>query len=239
MGAIQILQLDFKAGDILPEHNHDDGQILFARSGTMDLTADGRLFVIPSSRLAWIPPHLLHSIRFRNRTKLRTAYVQGASALQLFDSVRIFQASPLFRELLLRLVENPDLDPSFGTLLEKTLLAELSQLNDEGLSVRFPKDSRAVRVAQTLIDHPADDRRFADWAKLAACSTKTLSRLFIQQTDMTFQLWRRHIRLLAALEYLEDGHSITETAHRVGFSTSSAFTEAYRLTFGHPPSRTD
>ncbi len=238
MSVIDILQLDFEAGDVLEEHDHDQGQILFARSGTMDLTTDGRLYVIPSSRLAWIPSKLVHSIRFRNRTELRTAYVRAEKAAKIFSDTRIFEASPLFRELLLRLVESDEVDPQFRRLLEDTLLAELLQLRDEGLSVRFPKDLRALRVANALIGHPADDRSLSDWAELAACSSKTLSRLFIQQTDMTFQLWRRHVRLLAAIEHLEKGHSITETAHRVGFATSSAFAEAHRLTFGYPPSAT-
>lgn len=55
-------------------------------------------------------------------------------------TVKIFQASPLFRETLLRLVEDETLSHQFKTPLEKLLLLELSQLDDETFALKIPDD---------------------------------------------------------------------------------------------------
>lgn len=59
----------------------------------------------------------------------------------------------------------------------------------------------------------------------------------MKDTGITFQLWRRHLRLLLIHDKLENGLSVTEAAHQVGFASSSALTEAHNQTFGFPPTQ--
>lgn len=49
--------------------------------------------------------------------------------------------------------------------------------------------------------------------------------------------WRPHARVRAAVRILADGANVTETAHAVGYRTTSAFVRAFRETTGRTPGR--
>ncbi|MFD0331288.1 helix-turn-helix domain-containing protein [Streptacidiphilus monticola] len=66
---------------------------------------------------------------------------------------------------------------------------------------------------------------------------RTLSRLFQAETGMSFPRWRARLRLHHALSMLDAGRSVTATAAACGYATPSAFTEAFRRTFGTTPSQ--
>jgi len=235
--AVRFKLLDYSAGVNLSPHCHEEGQILFAKSGTMEVTAAERLYIVPSYLLVWIPPGVAHGIRFRTETQMRTAFVDPAQIDANFSATRVFEASALFSELLIRLVEDSQLSARYRQLLEGSLVEELQILEGEEFSLKLPTDSRALRVALALISDPANSNNLTDWAQIAACSSKTLSRKFGNETGETFQQWRRRARLLVGLDFIDGGQSVGQAAHGVGFSTSSAFAEAHRLTFGYAPTK--
>lgn len=232
---ITYLKSEYTRGDVLAEHVHNAGQILFSRLGVMEVTAGGRFFVIPSTRVAWIPAGTPHGIHFRTNTSLRTAYVDKKFGVVIPQETTVLQCSELFRPLMLRLVENAKLDRSYQVLLEQLLLRELAELRHESFSVTLPRDRRALRVAQAIVRAPAKRTSLENWSSTVGCSAKTLSRIFRNETHLPFRLWRRHVRLLASLPSLEEGIPISQTALATGFATPSAYTEAFRLTFGRTP----
>jgi len=105
------------------------------------------------------------------------------------------------------------------------------------LGLPLPADRRLLRIAQALIDCPADPRDLADWAKEVGISTRTLVRLFPAQTGMTFREWRQQRRLLRALELLATGVSVTNVALEVGYENTSAFIAMFRRCLGTTPTR--
>ncbi len=64
-------------------------------------------------------------------------------------------------------------------------------------------------------------------AKDAGAGVRTLERLFVKETGMTFRRWRQRARLLAALHRLAAGEPVTSTALSVGFRSTSAFIAMY------------
>jgi len=166
---------------------------------------------------------------------MRTAFIDTNLLSSTFNKVIALQASGLFRAILIRLTEGENRDQHYKNLLQLSLIQELNILKHEPFTINFPIDIRAKKVAQALLKKPSSSLKIQDWAKTANCSAKTLGRLFIKDTGLTFQLWRRHLRLLLIHDKLEGGLSVTAAAHEVGFSTSSALTEAHTKTFGFPP----
>lgn len=235
MTLIRFKLLDYNLGEMLPTHVHEEGQLLFARNGTMEVKMKDQFVMIPPSRIAFVPPHTEHSIRFRSNTKMRTAFINPVLLNEAFNEVRVMQATGLLREVLIKLVEETLFDQNYRDLLENVLITELNSLTSEPFLIKFPNDRRARRVADALLENPESSFKIDQWADVAACSSKTLGRLFIKETGLTFQLWRRHLRLLLIHDLLENGLSVTQAAHAVGFSTSSALSEAHSLTFGFPP----
>lgn len=64
---------------------------------------------------------------------------------------------------------------------------------------------------------------------------KTLSRLFLHDTGLTFRAWRQRLRLLGALTPLENGERVTDVALACGYDSTSAFIAAFRQQFDATP----
>jgi AraC-like DNA-binding protein len=94
---------------------------------------------------------------------------------------------------------------------------------------------RAERVAAMLRADPADRRPLAALAAVAGASHRTIERLFASETGMSFGRWRVRHRMIAALEQLANGDSVSNVADAVGYETPSSFIAAFRDSFGTTP----
>lgn len=99
------------------------------------------------------------------------------------------------------------------------------------------RDPRLAPMARAIIDDPADPRTLDDWAEVCGASARTLARLFVQDTGMTFGQWRLQARLNVAFILLMTNGEIARIARKVGFASQSAFGAAFRRTFGMTPAQ--
>ena len=60
-------------------------------------------------------------------------------------------------------------------------------------------------------------------------------RLFQRETGMNYRLWRQRQRLLASLNALEAGDSVTGAALDSGYDSTSAYIAAFKGLFGFTP----
>lgn len=64
-----------------------------------------------------------------------------------------------------------------------------------------------------------------------------LCRIFQKHTGQSIHQYLKHLRLRISLDYVtQSGMDLTNLALKIGFSSHSHFTEAFRKTFGMPPS---
>jgi AraC-like DNA-binding protein len=68
-------------------------------------------------------------------------------------------------------------------------------------------------------------------------SVRTLARLFLRDTGMTFIEWRSRLRILNAIERLGSGRPVTEIAYDLGYASPSAFVAMFRKTMGVAPTQ--
>ena len=101
--------------------------------------------------------------------------------------------------------------------------------------VALPTDPAARHVALALVADPTDERALEALAADAGTSVRTLQRRFRAETGLGFQSWRRRAGLQHAMTLLAADHSVTEVAHRCGFSSASAFIAAFRGELGVTP----
>ena len=105
------------------------------------------------------------------------------------------------------------------------------------LALPLPSDARLLKITRSLTENPADSRLLGEWALFAGASKRTLNRLFLKQTGMSFQNWRQQLRLLRALELLAAGDSVTGVALELGYENTSAFIAMFRRCLGSTPTR--
>ena len=75
----------------------------------------------------------------------------------------------------------------------------------------------------------------SQWASSANASARTLARLFLAETGLTFGAWRQQARVLEAMGRLGSGAPVTEVALDLGYESVSAFSAMFRRAAGTSP----
>jgi AraC-like DNA-binding protein len=94
-----------------------------------------------------------------------------------------------------------------------------------------------ARPKHPQLQAPADPRTLHQHAAEAHTGPRTLARLFLTETGMTFGQWRTQIRLAASLPLLAARMPVARIAERVGYTTASAYVAAFRRAVGVSPGR--
>ncbi|MFK5953543.1 MAG: AraC family transcriptional regulator [Desulfobacterium sp.] len=92
-----------------------------------------------------------------------------------------------------------------------------------------------LKVTNSLEESPADNRTLDSWGEMAGATGRTLARLFVKETGMTFRQWRQQARLIEALSLLAQGMPVKEVAFDVGYESVSAFIHMFRKSLGCTP----
>jgi AraC-like DNA-binding protein len=120
---------------------------------------------------------------------------------------------------------------------EAMLFDLLLPLRIATIDVRTPTDPRARDVSDALLADPADPRTLSEWGRTVGASSRTLARVFLGDTGLSFGRWRTLVRLQASLPYLAEQVPVNAVARRVGYRTTSAYVAAFRAHTGVTPSR--
>jgi AraC-like DNA-binding protein/mannose-6-phosphate isomerase-like protein (cupin superfamily) len=226
-------------GQVTPMHRHPRAQLLYAVSGVMEITTSEGLWVVPLQRAVWIPPLVDHELRVRGETALRTLYVHPKACPSHFpERPRLVSVSPLLRELVVRATELPveyDESGHDGRVI-KLIFDEINFSTELPFPLFRPVDPRLLRIHTALMSHPADRRTLEDWARTVGLSSRTLTRLLLAETGVSFLQWRAQLRLLTALPRLAAGEAVTNIALDLGYDTPSAFSAMFRRFTGKIPS---
>jgi AraC-like DNA-binding protein len=220
-------------------HKHAAHQLLFASSGAMTVTGDRTSWMIPPGRAVLIPAGILHSIRMWGDVAMRSLYFPVTAPAPAFEATtcRVISVSPLLREVILRVAEMAALDSRVAAeaRLLSVLMDELETAHVEPLLMPLPSDERALRVADCVLENPAEGATAAALARRCGLSARTLERLFSAETGMRFGLWRQKAKLLESVRVLAEGRSVTDAALESGYSSVSAYIAAFKQTFGCTP----
>lgn len=100
-----------------------------------------------------------------------------------------------------------------------------------------PWSPAACEVARELLRTPDLHHDLARLAAGVRVSVRTLQRHFADETGLTFARWRARARIAAAARHLDEGRSVAWTAQRVGFSSTSGLSHAFRAQIGMAPSQ--
>ncbi|MDV6253003.1 AraC family transcriptional regulator, partial [Vibrio sp. EA2] len=100
------------------------------------------------------------------------------------------------------------------------------------MALPYPTDKRLIQICHLLQDQPASRQSIDEWGKRVGLTGRSVSRLFMNQTGMTFQKWRQRVRLLHALSLLLKPEPIAQVAYQCGYDSLSAFNQAFKLQFG-------
>jgi AraC-like DNA-binding protein len=225
------------SGQILSRDRHPRAQLLFATVGVMRVTTEDALFTVPPGTGLWVPAETLHGVRMDGSVHMRALFLRADAATSGPVQTTVIAVTPLLRELILTVCSEPVVWDARGPmrLVAALALHEIGRAGSRPLSLPACRDPRLVRVADALIANPADARDLDAFAAVAGASVRTLVRLFRFETGMSFQQWRRQLRMTEALARLAQGGTPGRVAASVGYASVPAFGAAFRATFGLTP----
>lgn len=236
---VRSLAITYRDGHQMDTHTHPWAQLIYARSGVMNVAVEGLVWFVPPTRAIWIPPHTPHRIGTKGDVALRTLYASPERASTVKRGVEAFEVSTLLSELILHILSKQMLDPRMAEhdRLAAVLVDLIAAAPAMDLALPLPRDERALRLADRLRIDPASKRDLEELAVEAGASLRTLQRCFSDQTGLTIDAWRQKARLIHAAAALASGASVTVASVDCGYDSPSAFIAAFRKQFGVTPGR--
>src|SRR3989338_7559816 len=230
---------NYPPGHAIDWHHHPKGQLIYGISGVMTVTTQAGVWVIPPGRAVWVPAGIEHKVDIAGVGRMRSLFVAADAARDMPGECAVVTVPGLLRELILAAVELPKLYDEAGPdgRLMRVILDQLRRLKPTPLYLPNPSDARLKRIADAVAADPADRTPLDEWATRAGASARTLARLFVKQTGLTFGAWRQQARLLKALEWLAEGRPVTAVALDLGYESPSAFIAMFRRAFRVSPGR--
>ncbi len=223
------------------EFRMDRHYLLYALKGTLRLEAGGRRWLLPPARAALIKAD--HPVAISILTPLTSASVLFAPDFipEPEQALVVFDISPLARELITECLNwGPETSvlPPYARQVFQTLAAVVEKLvkNPSPCVLPIPQSKLLMRALELTEAQAGGNPNFEDIASASGQSPRSLARRFSGEMGMTWREALRRIRIMRAVELLAGSDSpVTEIAFQTGYSSLSAFNNAFRDLTGTNP----
>ncbi len=232
-------KLDFADHEAeVPLHVHRKGQLILALHGAVTCTAGNEVWIVPPQCGVWIPGGVAHSARATENARLTYLFVEPG-AVNLPESSCTLSISSMIREMVERLArERADYLPdSHAARMARVVLDELAEMPHERFNLPISSHPKIRAIADALTADPADRSTLRDWAKRVAMSDRSLARLLIRETGLTFGRWRQQLHLIVALRELASGEAVQNVAAGLGYESVNAFITMFKKALGSTPAQ--
>ncbi|TWF47979.1 AraC family transcriptional regulator [Neorhizobium alkalisoli] len=233
------VRLDFRDYEAeVPKHQHEQGQLILALHGAVTCRTEHGIWIVPPDCGVWIPGGVPHSNQATSNARLSYLFVQPGAAT-LPKECCTLSVSPMLREMILRLADEPvdsAPDDHVGRMV-RVLLDELAQMPIQGLDLPASRHPKIAAITAALMEEPSDRRTLVDWAAHVAMSERSLKRLMVQETGLTFGRWRRQLHLVIALRELAGGATVQKVSSDLGYESATAFIVMFKKALGTTPTR--
>jgi AraC-like DNA-binding protein len=232
-------KLDFADHEAeVPLHVHRKGQLILALHGAVTCTAGNDIWIVPPNCGVWIPGGVPHSARATTNARLNYLFVEPGAA-NLPETSCTLSVSPMIREMVDRLAnEQADYLPdSHPARIARVVLDELAQMPRERYNLPISNHPKIRAITDALTIKPSDRSTLSDWANRVAMSERSLARLLIRETGLTFGRWRQQLHLVVALRELASGESVQNVAVALGYDSVNAFITMFKKALGSTPAQ--
>lgn len=219
-----------------PVHAHAWGEFVYSFSGVVEITIDGKRYLILPNYGIWIPRNLPHQCFSKKRAFHCSIYVAEAFCAGLSATPCSVEISPLMRSMLQHLHGVPVCDNSEEYVrFLRVFIDQLHTAPCTGSYLPTAADEKLASLLAELEENPADGRSAKELALSLGFTEKTFARKCKRELGVTLPEWRQRVRIIKALGMLEDGVSVEQIAFELGYSGASAFIAMFKRVMGKTP----
>ncbi len=219
-------------GTVADLHAHNEAQLIFAATGTMQVTTESGRWLVPPQLAVWVPAGTQHKNEMLSDTEQWMIYWCASVSREWAPSESLNRAfalrvTPLLRELIFSAF-NTEATPDKAELVVKLILHELTEAPEAPTFLPLPVSVIGKRVADLVLADLQCQLGVDELSSRAATSARNISRLFPAETGLTYKAWRQRARIVLTIEQLSKGRAISSVAAEAGFTTTAAFSFAFR-----------
>lgn len=226
-------------GMALAVHRHRKAELVLTLRGVVRCETGQGVWIVPPRCAVWIPDNVAHSVTFDGQVEVYVLFMDPQAVPALPQACCALSVSPLLERLVLHATQMPvlyDVDGADGRLVA-VLLDQLSLSPAQNLNFPMPRDDRLRKIAAAMMADPSERATIEEWGRRMAIAPRTLTRILMRETGMSFGRWRQQLHILIALQRLDQGASVQAVAFDLGYESASAFVTMFRKALGKPPAR--
>ncbi|MFM0046432.1 helix-turn-helix transcriptional regulator [Paraburkholderia sediminicola] len=234
--------IDYGDGTHEIAHIHHRAQLVYATSGIVRAITPLGLWMLTPGNALLIGSQIEHELHMVGQVSMRTLYIEPASLAPQKQECRVIPVGDLLRATILGMFDAaPDEAGESRTALIVPLILRLLEDAADGADgartarLPLPANVRLRNICESLIAQPASNDTLELWADRVGASSRTVARLFRQETGMSFGQWREQLRLAEAMSKLSVGHAASQVAQDLGYADVRTFTVMFRRAFGSTP----
>lgn len=231
----QSIEYDDGAREIA--HVHHRAQLVYATTGIVRVVTPCGLWMLTHGRALLIRSQIEHELHMVGNVSMRTLYIEPDALDDFAGEGRVVEVGELLRAYVLGMFDASVDEHARQTLLAPLILRTLQASTDSPATTRLPlpASARVRRICEALIAHPSIDETLDRWGERVGASSRTLARMFREETGMTFGQWREQLRLVEAISKLSTGRTVSDVAHDLGYADARTFSAMFRRAFGCSP----
>src|SRR5215475_13373381 len=124
---VHLVARNYKKGVRFDPHMHREAQLVYAASGTMQVTTPKGRWLVPPDRAVWVPARLAHAIDVLANIEMRTLYFDLAWLKREtrnagLTSEFVVRVSPLLHQAILALFDSRNTRERTALLLRLAML---------------------------------------------------------------------------------------------------------------------
>ncbi len=231
--------IDYTDGAHEIAHVHHRAQLVYAISGIVRVITPLGLWILTPGEALVIGSRIEHELHMVGEVSMRTLYIEPDALSPQDRDCRVIIVGDLLRAAILGMFDASldDERDSKNGLLVPLILRLLDSPNEvaRDVSLPLPADRKLRGICDALIAEPANNDTLERWSERVHISSRTLARLFRQETGMTFGQWREQLRLGEAMSKLSIGQPVVQLAQDLGYADVRTFTVMFKRAFGCTP----
>lgn len=216
-------------------HRHIRGQLIYSRSGPLQVHIQRQHYHLPVGTAIWIPAMLEHAIEAAQQAHYRCCFILGL--IPELPTGSFITLSPLLGNLIETACEFRDQykAQSAEQRLANVICDQIVSTPRQKLQLTIPSDRFLQIICRQLLNFPTREHTLEYWSTRLPVSARHLNRKFRRYTPYSYLQWQQRAQVLYCQQQLARGQTCTRIALDLGYSSPSAFTAMYKRLTGETP----